>query len=193
MTSLRPQVHVAVPVDPIDPIVVSFSGLEIECALCRRDSFVKRRGLDPLAWGVTGVYVLIGPPEDAGTATSGPSRKNRSCGRRRRSPEAGRCHASGSSALDWWTRVLLVRRPGSPFDSARPASSRGNCTGFGNAERVMRVGQPNYDDSLPQFRRDDLGRLVSGVAAALEVLGVQLEPRPICSGWIAFRLGEEAR
>lgn len=172
----RQTVLLDVPNDPIEPTFIRFPGLEIECALVRRASYGARISIEPLIWGVAGVYVLIGAPDNAETHDV-----------RARAGKSGASDAGGDITkridahytdpmLPWWNRVLMVRRIGISFRSGEVGFLEGELhRALDRAERVDRVGAPSYDNSeLEDIRRDLGDRVLPGILAALESAGVPL-------------------
>jgi hypothetical protein len=162
------------PADARQPVFIKFEGVEIEAAICTRETYVARVELPPEVWSVQGVYVLSGPSEkpDCDTQVRPGTTQTR--------PLLERVDEHLNNDEDWWRQVILIRRTTREFDNAE--------TGFlesllhdvvDAAERLERTpgsksshyrGPKNSDDKF-----DLETRVLGAVCVALRLGGIRLE------------------
>ena len=107
-----PVAIVRFPATATRPIFVRFEGVEIEAAICTRETYASKRDLAPNLWSVCGIYVLTGPSD------------NSDCDARVRPgttqtrPLLERVDEHLTHGEAWWRQVILIRRLTRQFDNA---------------------------------------------------------------------------
>jgi hypothetical protein len=105
-----PVAIVRFPDEATRPVFVRFEGVEIEVAICTRETYEAKLDLTPTIWSVQGVYVLSGLPLDethdaqarAGTTQTRPLLER----------------VDDHLKASWWRQVILIRRLTRQFDNA---------------------------------------------------------------------------
>ncbi|UTI63915.1 hypothetical protein NBH00_21550 [Paraconexibacter antarcticus] len=155
------------------PIIVRFEGVEIEAAICARQTYGAKRDLPPSRWSVLGVYVLSGLVGDGSREVSARP------GTVQTRPLLERVDEHFRDA-EWWDQVILIRRVTRAFDNAE--------TGY--LERLIhdvvdqsaylrrRAGDntSNYGGPSSSDAKADLeNRILPAIKIALRLGGLKIE------------------
>jgi hypothetical protein len=149
------------PASSAEPIVVHIRSEALSLAVVNRESV---GNLDP-SWDAIGVYVLLWPIEADGRYTAYVGKVGQSTLRKRLYQH--------DRSKEGWVRAMLVRRDTTDgFNSAETGWLEGRLTDLLTlAPLATTINRPDKDESLPQYEREALDRMIRPIAAVLRVLG----------------------
>ena len=161
------------PADATRPVFVRFEGVEIEAAICTRETYASKQDLRPEQWSVQGVYILSAPSAKPhydlrvrpGTTQTRPLLE--------RVDE----HLVGT---DWWRQVILVRRPRREFDNAETGylerRLHETCRAAAKIEHPADTRASHYEGPSGTDAKADLDdRVLPAIHVALRLGGIRLE------------------
>lgn len=149
------------PASSAEPVVIHVRSEALSMAIVGRNAV---GSLDP-TWDAIGIYVLLWPIESDGRYTAYVGKVGQSTLRKRLYQH--------DRSKEGWTRALLIRRDTSDgFNSAETGWLEGRLTDLLTlAPLATPVNRPDKDESLPQYEREALDRMIRPIAAVLRVLG----------------------
>lgn len=148
-------------------------------------------GLDEKWVKAIGVYVLIGPSDDDEhdyRAYVGQSGTGGLKGRLTTHRNSSTWESRHQLPKDWWKRALIVRNPTDEgFDSAEAGWLEGRLWDIlDSTPKAKLVGKKGDDQTLPQYRRDQLEQYIQPITDVLRAIGAspdtpdqEPEPPPI--------------
>jgi hypothetical protein len=169
-----PLAIVRFPADATCPVFVRFEGVEIEAAICTRETYASKLELLPERWSVGGVYVLSAPSE----STDFEARVRPGTTQTR--PLLERVDEHLVAGESWWRQVILVRRPGREFDNAESGylerCLHETCRAAARIEHVEGARSSRYKGPSGTDAKADLDqRVLPAITVALRLGGLRLE------------------
>ena len=172
--AVPPVAIVRFPADATRPIFVRFEGVEIEVAICTRETYANKLELGPEHWSVGGVYVLNGPSDTADCD----SRVRPGTTQTRPLLERVDDHLKRDEA--WWRQVILVRRLTIEFDSAESGYLESRlheiCKAAARIEHAPGSKTSHYRGPSSTDAKMDLDtRVLGAIKVALRLGGLRIE------------------
>jgi hypothetical protein len=168
-----------------EPVELSAKMPALAMAIVPRDAV---SALDEKWAKAIGVYVLLGPTDDAEhdyrcyVGQSGTGGLKERLTTHRNSPTWEKSHGLGK---EWWRRALIVRsRDEDGFNSAEAGWLEGRLWDIlDSAPAAKLVGKKGDDQTLPKKQRDDLEPFIAPITAVLRAIGASpdtpdQEPKP---------------
>jgi hypothetical protein len=160
--------------DVTQPMFVTFEGVEIEAAICTRETYASKTALPPEDWSVLGAYVL------SGSAAADDCDARAYPGTTQTRPLLERIDRHLGDDESWWRQAILIRRLVREFDNSESGYLEtllhNACGDAAKIELVPGTRRSNFKGPRSTDTKADIDtRIFGAVKVALRLGGLRLE------------------